>query len=483
MQNKGKHNKYVPFIILLVISIFLSCRTAESDGITLSGKYLPPADKVWFFMGQDLGAVGGLEEYTEGYVDFFGVPTGVTTYTDLATLNGLPNLANWGAGDVCGQYYVEDETFSEVMIAIGLYIVDDLENIIEGERNDNIRLLGEWIQNADRPVFLRIGYEFEGPWNHYNPELYQEAFRVIVDQLREMGVDNFVIVWQSSGYEEVVEHLMQWYPGDNYVDWLGYSYFSQKPEETGEGILHIARTKQKPVIIAEATPRGYDLLVQDGDMIWEKWFLPFFEHVYSNNDVVKAVAYINVRWKDQPMWKNQGWGDSRIQANDVIRRFWMDELEKGFWIHRSLNPEYKPFIFPDNYIELIMEAGTSDIDTENVWEAEEGLTSGNARKYPDPQASGDAGMAYIMLPGDSFWFEGVPASSSITIRYASIFLGQLGIYINNERVANFVFEPTGSWVGSYEKVTIELEIPEGAKLEFRFDEGDKAANIDYIKLD
>lgn len=467
----------VPSLVLIfLISLLFICKTEEKS------LYLP--DKgVWLFMGQDLDAVGGMDKYSEGYVDYIGVPSGVTIYTGIKTLNGIDSVANWGGGDGCGQYYLDDETFDDVMIAIGLYMVDDLQNTIDGKLKENIKHLGDWIKNSGRPVFLRIGYEFDGDWNRYDPELYKEAFRVVVNQLRSMKVNNVLSVWQSSGYKETEEKMMRWYPGDDYVDWLGYSYFDHKPNTCGIGIRAIARKKKKPVMIAEVTPRGWDMLVQDGPSIWERWFIPFMTHVHDNSDVVKAVAYINQRWTDQPMWKDQGWGDTRIQANDYIRSQWVKEMKSGFWIHRSLNQTARPFVPPENLAELQMVARPSDIDTINVFEAEVAILKGNAKQYEDPQASSDSGVAYIGNPGDGVWFENLPSAKEIAIRYASPHSGKIGIYLNKRRAADFVFVRTGSWVTSYHTIRIKLALPKGAKLGIQFDEGDKSANIDYIKLD
>ncbi|MBA7661480.1 hypothetical protein ES703_69498 [subsurface metagenome] len=111
----------------------------------------------------------------KGYVDYFGAPAGVTTYTSTKDLGGLYSLDNWGSGDVCGQFYFDSSQFDNVKIAIGLSLVGELDAVISGERDENIEKLGEWIKKAARPVFLRIGYEYEGEWNSYKPEKYKKG--------------------------------------------------------------------------------------------------------------------------------------------------------------------------------------------------------------------------------------------------------------------------------------------------------------------
>ena len=85
------------------------------------------------------------------------------------------------------------------------------------------------------------------------------------------------------------------------------------------------------------------------DKIWEAWFVPFFDFIHNNNDVIRAVAYINTHWDSQGMWhceegvqagsdgcNNGNWGDSRVQANELIKQRWLNEINNSDrWIQRS----------------------------------------------------------------------------------------------------------------------------------------------------
>ncbi|MCW5892013.1 MAG: hypothetical protein KIT14_15925 [bacterium] len=295
---------------------------------------LHPEGKTWLFMGQELGAVGGFPAslgfgyvHDQGYVDYVGMPEGVTIYTDVRFTFLLRHRVNFGTGDLCGQCYLDNPAFAGRMIAIGLYMVGDLENVVSGARDASITTLGEFIRDVGRPVFLRIGYEFDGSWNGYDKALYVQAFRRIMDRLRAEGVTNVVSVWQSSGFTTSRSTLLQWYPGDDYVDWVGYSYFKQS--NPSGGMMTIARERRKPVMIAEATPQR-NLSLGDEQTHWDTWFAPFFAHVHANADIVKNVAYINTRWFDQPEW-GAGWGDSRVQIRPLVKASWIAEMQDPMW--------------------------------------------------------------------------------------------------------------------------------------------------------
>ena len=355
-----------PLALIVILGLgFVACQatpedeaqTTESQTPTvISGKFTPPDGQTLLIIGQDLGAIAN-------YKAALGlVPGGVTTYTNIsetepALLNGLEAHADWGSGDVNALQNLEADPHAA--LAIGLFIVDNsgtnLTHIIDGTHDAAVDRLGAFIQRAARPVFLRIGYEFDGPWNHYEPEPFIAAWRYIVDRLRAQGVTNFATVWQSATYKYGTYNNLPfetWYPGDDYVDWMGTSHFVfDEPVHTA--FLDFARTHNKPVLVAESSPQGYDLdeltysAPNDGktltpktaEEIWDEWFAPYFAFIHNNADVIRAVAYINVDWHSQAMWGPDGgngyWGDTRVQVNPTIREKWLAEITTPFWLHGS----------------------------------------------------------------------------------------------------------------------------------------------------
>ncbi len=315
---------------LLLLSFLLTCGFTYSQESANFGaaKFAPQDGDKLLIMGQDLGAVGGLNNYTDGYVDNITghTPAGVTSYTSLSTLGGLTNLDNWGSGDVRAQSYLEDETFDNSFIVIGLYLVNQLTGIVNGTYDNSLTTFANWIKSQNRPVFIRIGYEFEGPWNSYNPTQFKAAWQYIVHKFDDLGVKNAAYVWQSAGLN--YSNIIDWYPGDEYVNWVGYSQFDGN--NMGQSITTFAEEHDKPIMIAEATPR-VDLKVGSGEPYWANWYEPLLQTIYDNNRI-KALAYINVNWDSQSMWQGQGWGDSRIHVNAFVKENWEGEMEKECWL-------------------------------------------------------------------------------------------------------------------------------------------------------
>jgi hypothetical protein len=326
-----------------------------SFNLLIAQKFEPEDGKCLVFVGQDLEATGGLIKYNNGYSDYFEIPAGVTTYTNLSPgnqsygyynkgLDGLKTKANWGAGDYWAHLYLQDSTYQNSAIAIGLSFVNNEKQISQGKLNYLIEELAEWIKLTKRPVFLRIGYEFDGwDWNHYNKKHYLKAWKKIHSVFKIKQVDNVAFVWQSKGSGSNQKVLEDWYPGDDLVDWCGYSYFGQADEE----MIVFARKHKKPVFISEATPvMQLDNLYFDADLkkatlektIWKKWFVPFFKTINENSDVVKAFSYINSDWASQPMWINNptfNKVDSRLQVSKYVTQKWKRELEKSKYLNAN----------------------------------------------------------------------------------------------------------------------------------------------------
>ncbi len=338
--------------LLLMLSYAQTTTTTE---IRESAKFEPADGECLFFIGQDLEATGGFDDYADGYCDFFETPSGFTIYTNLSPgnesfghynsgLDGIKTKENWGAGDSYAQAYINDSTYKNSAIAIGLSMVNNEKKVATGEHDKLIKELGSWIKTIERPVFLRIGYEFDGwSWNHYNKKNYLKAWKRIHTLLTEMEVKNVAYIWQSKGSGSNQDVLEDWYPGDDLVDWCAYSYFGNPDTE----MLTFARKHNKPVFIAEASPTlQTDNLFFDTDLkkekiakrTWQNWFVPFIETLNENKDVIKAFSYINSNWSAQPMWLNNPTFqkvDSRIQMSEYITAKWKEEMYKP----RYLKPD------------------------------------------------------------------------------------------------------------------------------------------------
>ena len=184
---------------------------------------------------------------------------------------------------------------------------------------------------------MRIGYEFDGAHNELEPKVYIQAYRRVVDLLRADGVNNIAFIWHSYAARPYKNYNQSdWYPGDDYVDWVGISVFGQAYGGDNFGsycdsILEIAKQHKKPVMIAESNPiHGINASSIDS---WKKWFVPYFNFIYRHN--IKAIAFINEDWPSTGIGGIDHWKDARIYNNQKISSAWFKETSKDRYLKQS----------------------------------------------------------------------------------------------------------------------------------------------------
>ncbi len=357
------------FIIAFAIGSVVACgggKTTEKQQKVVDkepvveqklAKFEPKDGECILFIGQDLVAIGGSDKYSDGYLDHFEAPGGFTMYTNFRPgdesfglkfkgNDGLTTTDNWGAGPSNMQELVENQKLKNSALAIGLELVNHESKVAQGEHDSLIVDLGKWMKaQAPRPIFLRIGYEFDAhEWNHYDSTAYKAAYRRIKDKYDEMQITNVAYVWQSMGWNSTYEDLMTYYPGDEYVDWCSYTHFSRGDQ--AKPMFKIAREKKKPIFIAEATPMFEDSTgklpcfigkhPEQAKKAWDEWFTSFFKVVDDNPDVVKAISYIAMDWPSEPMWQGEdspfSMIDARLHVNDYVKTNWLKETSKPKYI-------------------------------------------------------------------------------------------------------------------------------------------------------
>lgn len=298
-----------------------------------ASKWEPPPGKTLLLIGQDRASI-------DGYIGALNhAPAGVMLYTNLADLGGLRGPVDYGAGSQDLPYWSARQPAAALQV--GLYLVNLLGGIQSGSYDRNIDAMAALLRDTRRPVFLRIGYEFDSDWANYEPAAFQRAWRRIVERFRALGADNVAFVWHSWGfhYSHGRAGPEDWYPGDGYVDWCALSYFSPWNETTRawvgrsrRNMIGFARSRGKPLMVAEASTKAAEQ-PSLGTASWEGWFAPMLEFVDTSG--ARALCYINADWDSQDLWRGRGWGDSRIQTNSLVLANWKREMAGPRWLLAS----------------------------------------------------------------------------------------------------------------------------------------------------
>ncbi|GAB4494214.1 MAG: glycosyl hydrolase [Anaerolineales bacterium] len=160
-----------------------------------------------------------------------------------------------------------------------------LQNIISGQIDDDLRAWCQTARDFGTPLIVEYGTEVNSdsfPWsgiyngggqtNDYGdatlpdgPERFRDAYRHIIRLCRENGADNITWVFHAGGQSypnEAWNAFENYYPGDEWIDWLGFSaYGTHTPfssyhrsfraeiEDTYPRMTAIA--PNKPILVAE----------------------------------------------------------------------------------------------------------------------------------------------------------------------------------------------------------------------------------------
>ncbi|MBD3316829.1 MAG: carbohydrate-binding protein [Chitinivibrionales bacterium] len=313
-----------PALIFLVSSAFtLSAYTARNN----YGARLEPHGKVLHGVGQnkDQWENGYLENVVNAgqrpmtYTIYSGMNIGQTALDEF-----MDTLSNW-----------ENEYGIEIIPHFS-WNFSRYEDAIHNNWTDSIAIhaetIGEVIQRLEntgrKNWFMRIGFECNGPWNDFNPSAYRTAFQNVVDSLRNSSL-NAATIWNIEPHGD--HNFMDWYPGDDYVDWWGIDLWESGcfTDNTTIAFMDSAHAHGMPVGIHESTARYVETNNWPGD--WNNFFVDYFDFI-GDEPGVKAFYYINWDWSST-RWST--WGDCRLENNANIVNAWNDSLSNDIFLHND----------------------------------------------------------------------------------------------------------------------------------------------------
>lgn len=191
----------------------------------------------------------------------------------------------------------------------------NLYTIIEGHHD---YFFSEWakrIKKAEGEVWLRILHEFNGNWypwsladNDRNPAIYISAYQRIVNIFKKEGASNVKFIWcpnSMSVPQENWNYIMDSYPGDEYVDFVGIDVYNGAGEE-GTPIWRSFRKEaietyftltdklpHKPLFICETASRERNVSEKKDLQSKADWIKQMSEALKTDMSQVKLVVWFN----------------------------------------------------------------------------------------------------------------------------------------------------------------------------------------------
>jgi hypothetical protein len=143
-----------------------------------------------------------------------------------------------------------------------------VKDIASGALDAYIRQYAHDLKDFGDPVLIRLfGGEFNGSWWYgqsprANPSLtstdFVSAWRRVVDIFRQLGAANVSFAWIANTYPPapvawVDPNIAAYYPGDNYVDWIGADIEDFAAPGWLDPIYDFATSHAKPFFLAPSS--------------------------------------------------------------------------------------------------------------------------------------------------------------------------------------------------------------------------------------
>jgi mannan endo-1,4-beta-mannosidase len=99
-------------------------------------------------------------------------------------------------------------------------------------------------------------YWYSWGYRHVTPATFVAAWRHIVTLFRDEGADNVTWVWTVQADEPGTRPIASWWPGAQYVTWVGIDGYYYGPTDTfrsvfGQTIDQVRAFTSRPVLLSE----------------------------------------------------------------------------------------------------------------------------------------------------------------------------------------------------------------------------------------
>lgn len=300
-------------IVLFIASSFLAppCRTEAGQADRARAKFEPPDGKAMVLIGCEWS--DNFKQYKRLTGD---TPAGGVFWY---VFNGDTNFFWHNAKDNVGPGGV-------MAIHIGPSDKKAVEELLSGQRDENIRKLGRAFKEWGHPLFVAIGPEFDHKDNRakYTAAQYVDFYRRVHRIWNDMGVTNVAYVWHSY-VENLGKQTWAFYPGDEYVDWFGISLYWPNQFQAAPTFASAARARKKPLIVMESSS------INGKTRTFEDWHGPYLSACASLG--VRVLCYNNFR--DHPQIAEPFKHSAFDQLPRPIADAWGRAMKSSVYLHAS----------------------------------------------------------------------------------------------------------------------------------------------------
>jgi Glycosyl hydrolase family 26 len=133
--------------------------------------------------------------------------------------------------------------------------------IAAGSYDSYLDSYADSVRDFGHPVVIGFGHEMNAPWypwgyGHVRPSAFIAAWRHIVTLFRDQGAGNVTWLWTVNQDAPGTGPVRDWWPGAQYVTWVGIDGYYVRPSDTfagvfGQTIAQVRAFTSKPVLLSE----------------------------------------------------------------------------------------------------------------------------------------------------------------------------------------------------------------------------------------
>jgi beta-mannanase len=233
----------------------------------------------------------------------------------------------------------------------------NLTAILAGKWNAYIDNWADQAKDFGKPMLVAWGLEMNGTWFPWSgefygrekviatvngkkifagPDYYKKAYRYVVDRVRARGVRNIQWVFHVNSYsypQEMWNQIVEYYPGPDYVDWIGMSAYGMqfkddpwvKVEDAFEYPYQdiAALDPSKPLMLAEW---GIGEFPHDGNK--GEWVKNAFSEIKNKCTRVKAIVFWHERWENE----DGSYSNLRVQSSPGSLDAYRAGVADPYWL-------------------------------------------------------------------------------------------------------------------------------------------------------
>ena len=235
-----------------------------------------------------------------------------------------------------------------------------LFDIISGKWDAYIDKWGDAARAFGHPMIVAFGVEMNGDWfpwsgiyyggdewveerkNWAGPENFKAAYRYVVDRVRARGASNIKWMFHANNYSYPLDtwnFAPAYYPGPDYVDWLGLSVYGQQfKDEPNPDIRSLVDwpyqemcglDPRKPIMIAEwATGEFPHSVDEHGGTRKDEWIKQALELFRTRYPRVKAAVYWHERWQNP----DQSYSNLRVNSSVESLQAYREGIANPDWL-------------------------------------------------------------------------------------------------------------------------------------------------------